>query len=306
MTNRKRIVAVHGGGVQPPVELLKPNWRRAVRAGVARDWAKLLNLFDEAEFVMPCYAEHFAELHSPIDEALDSLDRSAALQALIDLKNTRSFRRTHYERLPGKSALAEFVADVVAPTLGALGLGQPAVERAVPEFKLWWADESPQRVAVLELVCKALKDALMECESVAVIAHGFGSVIVYDALWRLGNEHPELKVDLLVTCGAPLANNTVRKRLAGAKEPVELRYPTNLFRWHNLAAEDDYLCHDKTVADDFAGLLRRHQISELVDHTIYNLAVRYGRSAPGHSAGYLVHPRMSELLANWLAASGRS
>ena len=300
MTLAKRIIAVHGGGVQPSADVQQQNWRDALQAGLARDWPKQEAAFASAEFVMPRYAEHFAELHSAHDEDLDNRDRQSALQALTELDNTRAFRRTHYERLPGKSALAEFVADIAAPTLGALGLGRRAVEAAVPEFRLWWASEEDPRALVQLLVYTEVKQALAGGESVAVVAHGFGAVVAYDALWHLGREQPERKVDLFVTCGAPLANNTVRARLAGASEPVDRRYPANLFRWHNLAAEDDFLCHDKTVADDFSPLLRQRQISELVDHPIYNLAIRYGRSAPGHSAGYLVHPRMAELIAGWL------
>ena len=300
MNGGKRIVAVHGGGVQPTDKISRENWLQALRTGIARDWPDSLAVFDGIDFVMPRYAEYFSDLHKPVDRQLDELDRRAALQALKSLGSTRAFRRAHYERLPGKSALAEFVADVAAPTLGALGLGRRVVEAAVPEFKVWWAEDSAVRDKVRLLVYTEIRRALAECESVAVVAHGFGSVVAYEALWQLGAEEPDRKLDLWVTCGAPLANNTVRGRLDGSEEGVGRRFPANLFRWHNLAAEDDYMCHDKTVADDFAALLRQRQISELVDHPIYNLAVRYGRSAPGHSAGYLVHPRMAELLADWL------
>ncbi|MEQ8691419.1 MAG: hypothetical protein RIC89_11355, partial [Pseudomonadales bacterium] len=73
-----------------------------------------------------------------------------------------------------------------------------------------------------------------------------------------------------------------------------------ILEWHNLAAEDDYVCHDKTVANDFSAMLDRRLIGDIRDYTIYNLAVRYGRSNPHHSSGYLTHPRTAELLAEWL------
>ena len=72
--------------------------------------------------------------------------------------------------------------------------------------------------------------------------------------------------------------------------------------WHNIAAEDDYVCHDKTVADDYKRMLQQRMIGDIRDHTIYNLSVRYGRSNPHSSLGYLIHPRTAQLLSDWLTA----
>jgi len=295
----KRVIAVHGGGVQPQESACAAQWKTALRAGLLRDWPDTVTAFDQTPFVMTWYADQFAGLHPQVDDKLDGLDRQASIDALSALTTTKAFRRANYERLPGKSALPEFVADIVAPTMGLLGLGHKAAEAAVPEFKSYWHDtEVANRIRTP--IYNALKQALLETESVALITHGFGAVVAYDVLWELGEEMPDQKLDLWLTIGAPLADNSVRKQLRGADEALDRRLPANLFRWHNLAAEDDFMCHDKTIADDFSGLLRGRQISELVDHPIYNLAVRYGSSAPGFSAGYLVHPRMAEQLKRWL------
>ena len=47
-------------------------------------------------------------------------------------------------------------------------------------------------------------------------------------------------------------------------------------------------------------MLNNRVIGDIRDHTIYNLAVRYGRSNPHSSLGYLIHPRTALLLAEWL------
>ena len=295
----KRLIAVHGGGLQPEESVCIAGWKTALRAGLSRDWPKAINAFDQTPFVMPWYADQFSGLHPAVDEKLDDLDRQAAIDALCALKTTKAFRRAHYERLPGKSALPEFFVDIVAPAMGLIGLGHLAAEAAVPEFKPYWRDSAAAE-RIRQPIYNAIKQALLEAESVALITHGFGAVVAYDVLWQLGEEMPENKLDLWITISAPLADNSIRKKLRGAGEAIERRLPANLFRWHNIAAEDDFMCHDKTIADDFSGLLRERQISELVDHPIYNLALRYGRSAPGFSAGYLVHPRMAEQLKRWL------
>jgi hypothetical protein len=60
------------------------------------------------------------------------------------------------------------------------------------------------------------------------------------------------------------------------------------------------MCHDNTLGDDFRDMLKQRQVSCIRDYRIYNLAVRYGKSNPHSSIGYLIHPRVSKLVADWL------
>jgi len=78
------------------------------------------------------------------------------------------------------------------------------------------------------------------------------------------------------------------------------KFPVNVISWHNVAAEDDYTCHDNTLADDFKLMLQQRVVSVVHDYRIFNLAVRYGRSNPHSSIGYYIHPRVSKILADWL------
>ena len=138
-----------------------------------------------------------------------------------------------------------------------------------------------------------------------LLSHATGSVISYDVLWRLSHD-PDRdsanghRVHTWITFGSPLPNGYVKRNLRGARNRPEQRYPNKVINWFNVSAEDDFHCHDKTVSDDFAELLRRQQISQIRDFRIYNLAVRYGRSNPHNSLGYLVHPRMTQLVHGWL------
>ena len=72
-----------------------------------------------------------------------------------------------------------------------------------------------------------------------------------------------------------------------------------LIKSHNVAAEDDYVCHDNTLKDDFKSMLQQQAVSMVHDYRIYNLAVRYGKSNPHSSVGYYIHPRVSKLLVEW-------
>ena len=93
---------------------------------------------------------------------------------------------------------------------------------------------------------------------------------------------------------------TVRRKLLGAKEKGATRYPANVVSWHNVAAEDDYMCHDNTLGDDFKEMLQEKMVSCIRDYRMYNLAVRYGKSNPHSSVGYLIHPRVAHIVSEWL------
>ena len=103
-----------------------------------------------------------------------------------------------------------------------------------------------------------------------------------------------------MTLGAPMGDLMVRKKLLGADLKGRKRYPANVVTWNNVSAEDDYLCHDNTLADDFKSMLKHRLVSSIRDYKIYNMCVRYGRSNPHSSLGYYIHPRMSQIIVEWI------
>ena len=147
-----------------------------------------------------------------------------------------------------------------------------------------------------------LREAYGRGDDVLLICHCLGSVVSYDALWELSHmEALPNKVDTWVTLGSPLADEYVKRHLRGAEKSGAERFPTNLLNWHNVSAEDDFTCHDETVANDFAAMLEQRLISRIKDYRIYNLAVRYGNSNPHNFIGYLIHPRTARLVSDWLS-----
>jgi len=69
-----------------------------------------------------------------------------------------------------------------------------------------------------------------------------------------------------------------------------------------VSAEDDYTCHDNTLADDFNSMLDQRVVSAVNDYHICNLAVRYGKSNPHSSVGYYIHPRVAKIVVDWMLA----
>ncbi|RKT12227.1 hypothetical protein BX285_6194 [Streptomyces sp. 1114.5] len=117
------------------------------------------------------------------------------------------------------------------------GLGRRATEWFVSVFfrevAAYLGDaDGAARAAARDRVASAIADT----GSRIVIAHSLGSVVAYEALW----ERPDLRVDLLITLGSPLAlPHAVFPRLQPPPRNDRGRRPPNVGRWVNLADPGD-------------------------------------------------------------------
>lgn len=308
--NGRELLFVHGRDFKPPAEDLLDVCIAATAAGIERDCPEWLDAFHAAGKTLAYYGdignEYLASLGRHYDPAVDLGDRRNALAALRGLSKPKQFGVSRYDRLPGKTAAAEFAADIAAPVLGALGLSGAVIARVAADLHQYWNEDSDFGARVRGRVRAAITDAMRGGRRLMILSHGTGSVATWDVLWQLSH-HPDYapefsgcKIEQWLTLGAPLGDASVRRRLLGAKSRGRGRFPTNVLSWHNVSAEDDYMCHDNTLGDDFRDMLKQRQVSCIRDYRIYNLAVRYGKSNPHSSVGYLVHPRVSKLVADWL------
>jgi len=305
----RSVLLVHGRDFKPAAATYLELAVTAMRAGLERDFPACVECFDQMSIDLAWFGDLNAEVlqskGKSYDESLDVGDRRNALRALREITPRKRFGIRVYDKLPGKSALPEFFMDVSAPLLGAVGFRMPVIGKIAKDFAAYldepeFAEEARRRLR--EKLCAIMDRG----DKIMLLTHGTGSVIAYDVLWELSNdtetykEYGDCKVDQWLTLGSPLGDRTVQKRLLGAKERDENRFPSNVISWHNLAAEDDYSCHDTTLADDFKKMLVQRRVSAVHDYRIFNLAVRYGKSNPHSSIGYYIHPRLAKILSDWL------
>lgn len=286
----------------------------ALRAGLERDYPGCAPIFDSVSRDIAYYGDLSNDLLASsgrrYDTELDIADRRNALATLRQISTRKRFGILEYDRLPGKSALAEFLVGICAPVLGVFGLWAWLCGRKAPDFSRYLKHDTDYSKECRKRVRDKLIAMLSAGDQVMLISHGTGSAIAWDALWELSHDDEfrgsigGAKVDLWMTLGAPLGDRHCRKRLFGAGEKGDRQFPTNVIAWYNVAAEDDYTCHDNTVADDFRKMLRERAISAVHDYVVYNHAVRYGKSNPHSSVGYYIHPRVSKILADWLQPEG--
>jgi len=311
-TGSSTLLLVHGRDFKPAEDDLLDISLAAIRAGIERDYPDHLSAYDSLSKEMAYFGDltnqYLASIGERRDEKLDLHDRKNALAALRSISARKRFGIRPYDRLPGKSALQEFIADVAAPALGALGMTRWLIGRVSKDFCEYLRD-SEFAAEVRHRVRTRLCDLMDRGDRVLLVSHGTGCVVVYDVLWELSNspdysgKYGAAKVDTWLTLGAPLGDTFIRKHLLGATRGATMQYPTNVITWINVSAEDDYTCHDNTLADDFKKMLHKHLVSAVTDYHVCNLAVRYGRSNPHSSVGYYIHPRVSKTIVDWIQAS---
>ena len=276
----------------------------------SRRCAEALDAFDRSQQDLAWYGDLNAEILRQrgryYDESLDLGDRRHLLATLREIKARKKFGIGQYDRLTGKSAIAEACVNVLAPLLGSIGLFGVMLRRVCRDFARYFDRQSDYASTVRERLRERLCTMLDRGDRVMLISHGTGSVIAYDVLWQLSHDprykdrYSDKKIDSWLTLGSPLGDRNIRRRLLGAREKSLAKFPVNVIAWHNVAAEDDYMCHDNTLADDFKMMMKGRIISSVHDYRIFNLAVRYGKSNPHSSLGYYIHPRVSKILADWL------
>lgn len=306
----KTIIFVHGRHFKPDKNHLWASWNSALQHGITRDRPGMLNRYKNAskEFV------YFGDisnsfLRSRGEKYNAQADVQSRRQTFIALTaySAIQFNRATYKKLPGITSYKEFLADVGAPVLGALRLTEGLVATVAPDMREYWNFDSAFGSNVRGTMIAPLKRAINRGDKIMVISHSLGTMIAYDTFWKFCRssdyrpKYTNKKIHTWITLGCPLGDETVKRHLKGSKAEGERKYPDNIMHWHNVAAEDDFISHDSKIANDFKKMHRLTKIQEITDHKIYNLAVRSGSSNPHHGVGYLISPKVVNIVTDWLA-----
>ncbi|MEU8521534.1 hypothetical protein [Streptomyces sp. NBC_01216] len=132
------------------------------------------------------------------------------------------------------------------------------------------AEDAPERVAAREEVAARIAAHRPR----VVIAHSLGSVVAYEAL----HAHPELRCDLFLTLGSPLAlPRVVFERLTPRPEGRGTR-PPGVGRWVNIADPGDPVAVPPGLSGWFDGIALDHT-SVVGFHFDLHNAVNYLRGA---------------------------
>ena len=245
------------------------------------------------------------------DEEADVADRRNCLNRLRNY-GTRAFLgrmgKRNYNDLPGVSGWKDNAANLFSAKLEPSGLASWLIRQQARDIDQCWDPDSQFGTEVRWRLTEPLYKAQYDGHDVLLVAHSLGSMISYDVRWKFSHygEYKTLRARdpkpiTFITLGSPLGDENVQRHLKGADAGGMRRFPVLIRNWDNVAAEDDYVAHEKTMADDYRKMMRLPSIASIKDHKIYNLALRYGKSNPHHGVGYVIHPTVIRLIARWLA-----
>ena len=287
---------------------LRGLWLEALRFGIERDHPDKVAAFDQTHIEFICYGDINNDFLSPEGHAInaDEASRRVTLARLKQYTKNDFLNPNTYDNLPGKSSTREFLADVFSGLCGRIPNGEAAIYLAAPDMKEHWNRNSDFGSKVRYPMIHPLRAAMDRNDGILIIAHSLGTTISYATLWRfsrMGEYRPEYsdkKIDLFVTIGSPLGDDIAKSHLRGTDARGKRCYPANIRQRVNIVAEDDYIAHDESVADDFRDMIDCGLNESIEDHRMYNLAVRHAKSNPHHGAGYLIHPVLADTVVDWL------
>ena len=304
----KKLFLIHGRSFKPAQCPLKLLWLEALRHGLQRDH-QLGNDLDKLSKEFVYFGDlsntFLAHRRQDYDEGTDLRRRKKTLNALKKYPTAKAFNRSTYRRnSPLSRGVSEALLDAFATPAHWLGLADDLASLRAPDLVHYWNEETEFGSNVRWRLAEPLAAAFKNREDIILIGHSLGTLIAYDVLWKfsylgeyqyLRGDNPH-KLSHFVTLGSPLGNPTVQEHLKGGRLKGARRYPTNIGTWSNVAAEDDYVCHDETIADEFQGM----NGTVIKDYPIYNLAVKDGKAHQHHGTGYLIHPVVAKLVQVWM------
>lgn len=304
----KTILLIHGRNFKPSQSIWQKLWGDAVRHGIERDRPNSLAAWDDCQRDFIYYGDVSNELLSQeLDTAIPDY-AGTTLQTLKRLKELQAddFTRERFEAIGGWAWLAEAAADLLSGPASAMGLGQFLVESFAPDIREYWNADSQFGSDVRYPLIQPLRKAIDRGGEILVIAHSLGSMIAYDTFWkfcRAAEYRPQYcnkKIDLFLSLGSPLSDETVKQYLKGARASGVRRYPNNIRHWVNVAAEDDLVAHDETVANDYREMLDYGLIESITDQRVFNMGTVNGESQPHNDLCYLLHPFVVNTIADWV------
>lgn len=293
----KRIIFVPGKNPKPPAAEYREQLFRCLVHGVGRadpDAARAIAATPEVFTLISWNALYYGN-EKPLGPDRPWIDALLTRTGPTEdeVREALSWRR--------KAARAMVSVADLLPILIPL-LPDPAVKSTIQETERYFANVDGIGGRVRELLKAPLREMLERGERVLLIGHSMGSVIAYDALWELWHTAGRReRIDTFLTTGSPLGMHFAQKRLLGAHERGARKYPGNIRHWFNIAAQGDLAALDATLSDDFSAMRTFGLVEKLsdVDGGIFN----YFRNAEGlnvhRSYGYLVNPRVGEVIAKW-------
>ncbi len=259
---------------------------------------RLTDRNDEQYRFAPCLPEE------PIQAAIDRLAKVTAHDGLAYAEFLQSHRDIRW---------LDEAASAISAVASVTGLSEYVLKRATADMSQYLLTRKIGS-EIRERLQQHLRPSILEDNDICLISHSMGCIVAWDVLWKFSRmseyrhiQESRNRVALWLTLGCPLGEPGVQANLYDANERGEYRFPSRIIHdWVNIAAEDDFVAHDETLANDYAEMLQLGFIHSITDRAIYNFYVKDGQADPHSFYGYLDHPLVASYIANWILKGTRA
>jgi hypothetical protein len=300
-SGHRRIIFIPGKNPKPPPALHRQQLWRCLIEGVRRAAPELLAELGRYPdcFSLVAWNHCYYQRDKALGPDLPWIDRLIRKVEATerDRREARSPRRRFARVLYHIGDRFPWFIDLIP---------DPAVKATIKETERYFNNTDGIAEQVRELVKTPLRAAFAGGENILLIGHSMGSVIAFDALWELWHrEHVTNPVDTFLTIGSPLGMHFVQKRLLGADREGAERYPGNIRRWINIAAQGDLVSLDVSLHNDYLQMLKNKLVATIEDRHegVYNTFRNWKGLNVHRSYGYLVNAAVGATIAKWWAAT---
>ncbi len=319
----KRIIMIHGLASKPSEGDLHSLWKKCIIENIRVDDTELAEKLEMEENVFASAYWADATPHHIADDA----EYVEKLEIQVDNVIKERKKITGRFHVGHKEAVGDFFKDrgmdLVNLLMNALTIKDNVMKMYLREIELYDKDQyiADEMRKPLEV---ALRKAWDDNCNVAILSHSMGTFISYDVLWRFSHrsvegfiEYNDKRVQMFVTMGSPLGDQTVRDLLFARrhKDEGKRQYPTNIDFWHNYSCLSDVVSHQQYFESVF---FKKMSDLKIIPSTPKHRAIDYaklhnpfevvthdeneGREKrnPHKSYGYLVQPRLGTWLRDFL------
>lgn len=259
---------------------------------VALDIAANLHCFDVVAWTFDFYHKH-REFGLDSEAVEDIIARGQAGE--LDIAEATSWRRRAAGWLFSVADVLTFLIPHIA---------NERMEMHLRDWRRYQHNDDDIAEHTRQMLRLPLRAATESKRPILLLAHSMGSVIAWDTLWQLSREDDDpVYIDLFLTMGSPLGQRFVQRRLFGASESGERRYPVGIRRWINLTAVGDLTAVDPTLADDYEPMVGHGLLESIEDRQLFNGFRLDGVLNTHAEYGYLANSITAEIVAEWWQSS---
>ena len=290
---KKHIIFVPGKSPKPQAKLHKEQLWRTLQEGVRRaDPESDIDKYEKV-FYLVAWNYRYYQDNKDIAEDLPWIDSLLTQDGPTqqDIRESNSWQRYLYR----------FLYTVVDSLPWLIHWLPEHVKSTIEETNAYFHNYGNIGYEIRGMLKDILRPLLDKNDSILVIGHSLGSVIIFDTLWELShNEVHKGKVDFL-SIGSPLGLKFVQNKLQGHRYPNKNKFPANIKHWVNISSVGDMTAVDKNFNDDYYEMLKYGLVESIEDHSekIYNFYHNNDGLDCHSSYGYLVNTAVGKVISKW-------